>query len=121
MLMRGHKQQRESTRASFGTCSGLIQLYVPVSCLTGLFSCDMHGAHATFMRIQSIICSSTSVALHTLYACAQCAAFAHLGKAQVNQLGNAVKQHNVVGLQVAVSVPENWFYEIGQGQRDVFW
>jgi hypothetical protein len=77
--------------------------------------------HATFMRMKSIICSSTSVALHTLYACAQCAAFAHLGKAQVNQLGNAVKQHNVVGLQVAVSVPENWFYEIGQGQRDVFW
>ncbi len=59
--------------------------------------------------------------MHTLYACAQCAALTHLGKAQVNQLRNAVKQHNVVGLQVAVSVPENWFYEIGQGQRDDFW
>ena len=44
-------------------------------------------------------------ASHTLNTCAHLAVRAHLGQAEVHQLCLAVKQHDVVGLEVAVSVP----------------
>ena len=44
-------------------------------------------------------------ASHTLNTCAHRAVLAHLGQPEVQQLRLAVKQHDVVGLEVAVSVP----------------
>ncbi len=44
-------------------------------------------------------------ASHTLNTCAHSAVLAHLGQPEVHQLRLAVKQHDVVGLEVAVSVP----------------
>ena len=41
----------------------------------------------------------------TLNTCAHRAVLAHLGQPEVHQLRLAVKQHYVVGLEVAVSVP----------------
>ena len=41
----------------------------------------------------------------TLNTCAHRAVLAHLGQSEVHQLRLAVKQHDVVGLEVAVSVP----------------
>ena len=44
-------------------------------------------------------------ASHTVNTCAHRAVLAHLGQPEVHQLRLAVKQHDVVGLEVAVSIP----------------
>ena len=43
-------------------------------------------------------------ASHTLHACAHSAVLANFCQSQVNQLCHTVQQHDVVGLEVAVSI-----------------
>jgi uncharacterized metal-binding protein len=48
--------------------------------------------------------AEVSLRILALDACAQSAALAHLGQSQVHQLCLTVQKHDVVGLEVAMSV-----------------
>ena len=65
----------------------------------------LYGGANVRRAVRCVWCM-VQVSLHwrALNACSQRAAVAHLGKSQVHQLRLALQQHDVVGLQVAVSI-----------------